>query len=151
MPPVATVLALLLAFAAGTGALVSLGLAAARLAGGPGHDVGEAGRGLVVHGAAVLVLAASLTPFADHVTPIGRVITAAVLVLWAGAAMFAGAALAGRAAEAEARRGDDGDDDGGGGGTGRDDDPDPEPPWWPQFERDLAAWRSEREHVGGPR
>ena len=138
-----SVIALLLTVACGAVALVLLGLAGARVVGAAGDDERAAGVRLILHGVAMLALAACVAAFGEHASAFARVTVAVGLGVWGVAAMVAGVALARRVRRSDPPE----EDDGRGGGGGRDDEPDPEPPWWPEFERDLAVWQAERERA----
>ena len=145
MPAPGSVVAFLLIVVCGAVALATLGLAAARAAGRPDDDMRAAGGHLVRHGLAVLVMGVSLSVVAEHVTTVARVACALVFGLWGLGALVAGVVLRRRPGRSEPP-----DEDGGDGGGGGRPEPDPPPPpWWPEFERDLAAWQAERERGPG--
>jgi hypothetical protein len=145
VPALASVLAFPLAVVCGVAAVATLGLAAARVAGGPDDDMRAAGRGLVRHGAVVIVLLACVMVASAHVATVARVMCALVFATWGAGAILGGVVLSRRPGRSEPPEEEEG---GGGGGSG--DEPEPPPPWWPQFERDLAAWQRERERVPTP-
>jgi hypothetical protein len=152
VPALGFVVALLLAVVCCTVALVMLGLAAARVAGAPDVDTRAARSRLILHGAAVLALGGCFALVAEQVAPVAPIALMSGSAAWAVAAMVAGAVVAARAGRDDRREDGGGpEDDGGGGGGSPDDGPDPEPPWWPQFERDLLDWQTERESARSPR
>ncbi len=143
VPPLASLVAFPLAIACALAALATLGLAAARMAGGPDDDMRAAGRGLVRHGAVVLVLLGCVMAATDHVTTVARLGYLLVFATWGAGAIVGGVVLSRRPGRSEPPE----EDEGGGGGGGRDEPDPPPPPWWPEFERDLAAWQRGRERV----
>jgi hypothetical protein len=132
----------------GVAALVQLGLAAARASGGADDDRRAAGQHLILHGAAVLALLGCLLALADRATLGARIAGVVLLGLWGPTAIVTGVVVTRRSGRPG--RSEPPEEDDGGGGGGRGDEPEPQPPWWPQFERDLAAWQ-DRERAAGPR
>lgn len=142
MPASPSVIVAFLTVACGVAALALLGFIAAAVAGGPDHDERAAGRWLVLHGAAVIAIAVGVAAIGHHVAPIARAASVAGLGVLGLAAIGVGVVVTRRVTPPEPPEG--GQDGDGGGGSGPDDDPGPQPPWWPQFERDLAAWQAGR-------
>jgi hypothetical protein len=96
VPALASVLAFPLAIVCGVAAVATLGLAAARVAGGPDDDMRAAGRGLVRHGAVVIVLLGCVMVVSEHVATVARVVCALVFATWGAGAILGGIVLSRR-------------------------------------------------------
>ncbi len=104
VPPLASLVAFPLAIACALAALATLGLAAARMAGGPDDDMRAAGRGLVRHGAVVFVLLGSVMAATDHVATVARLGYLLVFATWGAGAIVGGVVLSRRPGARSPRR-----------------------------------------------